>query len=410
MDRKGLCAEMDCDDRAKGMPPRGAARSSAATRTVQRTVRQSEDCSSAAPLGGMPNRSLRRPVGAFSDGAHACGQRVRGACGLARGEVAGRADRAADRGSGCGALEAGVRRCGATRFRAARAFLGRRAVLPARPHGGVPRRIDGLRARGFVYPCFCTRADLHAASAPHRGEKPVYPGTCRHLSDGERAARSQQRTPAQRLAVPDRKVAFVDQVQGPYAQDLAQDCGDFLVRRSDGAFAYQLAVVVDDAEQGVNSVVRGVDLLCSTPQQIYLQELLGLPHPAYAHVPLLVAERDRRLSKRDRDGALDALLPSASDARGRHRARRRHHRPCAFGAILPRPRSCWTASTSTRCLQPSKTSCRCAGSKACRHGSAAFRPSFPALGSERCKPPFRLPRTRAARLRYGERRVPGVRA
>lgn len=167
---------------------------------------------------------------------------------------------------------------------------------------------DELRERGLVYPCFCTRADLHAASAPHRGEKPVYPGTCRHLSDGERAARAQQRMPAQRLIVPDREVAFVDQVQGSYAQNLAADCGDFLVQRSDGAFAYQLAVVVDDAAQGVTSVVRGVDLLCSTPQQLYLQELLGLPHPAYAHIPLLVAERDRRLSKRDLDAALDALL------------------------------------------------------------------------------------------------------
>ncbi|TNU90876.1 tRNA glutamyl-Q(34) synthetase GluQRS [Eggerthella lenta] len=167
---------------------------------------------------------------------------------------------------------------------------------------------DELRERGLVYPCFCTRADLHAASAPHRGEKPVYPGTCRHLSDGERAARAQQRMPAQRLIVPDREVAFVDQVQGSYAQNLAADCGDFLVQRSDGAFAYQLAVVVDDAAQGITSVVRGVDLLCSTPQQLYLQELLGLPHPAYAHIPLLVAERDRRLSKRDRDAALDALL------------------------------------------------------------------------------------------------------
>lgn len=167
---------------------------------------------------------------------------------------------------------------------------------------------DELRERGLVYPCFCTRADLHAASAPHRGEKPVYPGTCRHLSDGERAVRAQQRMPAQRLIAPDREVAFVDQVQRSYAQNLVADCGDFLVQRSDGAFAYQLAVVVDDAAQGVTSVVRGVDLLCSTPQQLYLQELLGLPHPVYAHIPLLVAERDRRLSKRDRDAALDALL------------------------------------------------------------------------------------------------------
>ncbi len=168
---------------------------------------------------------------------------------------------------------------------------------------------DALAARGLVYPCFCTRADLHAGSAPHRGEKPVYPGTCRGLSDEERAQRvAAGRTPAQRLAVPDRDVALQDLVQGSYRQNLARECGDFLVRRSDGAFAYQLAVVVDDAEQGVNSVVRGVDLLCSTPQQMHLQDLLGLPHPVYAHVPLVVAERDRRLSKRDHDAALDALL------------------------------------------------------------------------------------------------------
>lgn len=167
---------------------------------------------------------------------------------------------------------------------------------------------EELRGRGLVYPCFCTRADLHAASAPHRGEKPVYPGTCCGLSAAERAIRAQERTPAQRLMVPDERIAFVDQVQGPYEQNLARDCGDFLVRRSDGAFAYQLAVVVDDAAQGVTSVVRGVDLLCSTPQQLYLQQLLGLPHPAYAHIPLLVAEHDRRLSKRDRDAALDQLL------------------------------------------------------------------------------------------------------
>ena len=109
-------------------------------------------------------------------------------------------------------------------------------------------------------------------------------------------------------ACPTATFALRDLVQGDYRQNLARECGDFLVRRSDGAFAYQLAVVVDDAAQGVNSVVRGVDLLCSTPQQMHLQDLLGLPHPVYAHVPLVVAERDRRLSKRDRDAALDALL------------------------------------------------------------------------------------------------------
>ena len=167
---------------------------------------------------------------------------------------------------------------------------------------------ESLRERGLVYPCFCTRADLHAASAPHRGEKPVYPGTCRNLTPEERALRAQERTPAQRLLVPDESIAFRDLIQGPYEQNLASDCGDFLVRRSDGAFAYQLAVVVDDAAQGITSVVRGVDLLCSTPQQIYLQRLLGLPHPTYAHVPLIVAQLDRRLSKRDHDAAVDALL------------------------------------------------------------------------------------------------------
>lgn len=169
---------------------------------------------------------------------------------------------------------------------------------------------DALAGRNLVYPCFCTRADLHAASAPHRGEKPVYPGTCRSLSADERSARAAAtgRVPAERLIVPDRVYGLDDLVQGPYTQNLARDCGDFLVRRSDGAFVYQLAVVVDDAEQGVNSVVRGMDLLCSTPQQIYLQELLGLPGAVYAHVPLIVGERDRRLSKRDRDAALDELL------------------------------------------------------------------------------------------------------
>lgn len=167
---------------------------------------------------------------------------------------------------------------------------------------------EELRRRDLIYPCFCTRADLHAASAPHHGEKLVYPGTCRSLDEAQRAARAASRTPAQRLAVPDETVSFVDGIQGHYEQNLARECGDFLVRRSDGAFAYQLAVVVDDAEQGVTSVVRGVDLLCSTPQQMYLQSLLGLKHPAYAHVPLIVAEHDRRLSKRDKDAALDALL------------------------------------------------------------------------------------------------------
>lgn len=174
-----------------------------------------------------------------------------------------------------------------------------------------------LEAAGLVYPCFCTRADLHAASAPHRGEKLVYPGTCRGLTAEEsQVRRASGRTPAWRLAVDDRVVALEDIVQGPYEQRLDRDCGDFLIRRSDGAFAYQLAVVVDDAAQGITSVVRGVDLLCSTPQQMYLQDLLGLPHPTYGHIPLLVGEANRRLSKRDRDAALDELLVRFGSSEG----------------------------------------------------------------------------------------------
>lgn len=167
---------------------------------------------------------------------------------------------------------------------------------------------SALERRGLVYPCFCTRADLHAASAPHRGEKFVYPGTCRGLTAEQIAEKSMRRAPAQRLRVPDDTYSFEDMVQGRYKQNLAHDCGDFLIRRSDQAFAYQLAVVVDDAAQGVTSIVRGVDLLCSTPQQLYLQELLGLDHPRYAHIPLLVAEKNRRLSKRDHDAGIEELL------------------------------------------------------------------------------------------------------
>lgn len=165
-----------------------------------------------------------------------------------------------------------------------------------------------LESRGLTYPCFCTRADLLSASAPHRGEKTVYSGRCRSLSSIEAEKARESRLPAFRLLVPHRTIAFEDGFQGEYSQELETECGDFVVKRSDGAFAYQLAVVVDDGDEGVNLVVRGVDLLCSTPQQIYLQELLGYTHPRYCHVPLLVARSGVRLSKRNRDAALDDML------------------------------------------------------------------------------------------------------
>ncbi len=173
--------------------------------------------------------------------------------------------------------------------------------------------LSRLKASGRVYPCFCTRAELHAASAPHASDgTPVYAGTCRGLTDAEIAARAATRPPALRLAVPAADdptgtIAFCDRVYGTRREVLARDCGDFLVRRSDGVFAYQLAVVVDDAELGVTEVVRGHDLLSSTARQIYLQRLLGFAQPAYAHVPLIVAPDGRRLSKRDRDLDMGAL-------------------------------------------------------------------------------------------------------
>ena len=167
---------------------------------------------------------------------------------------------------------------------------------------------DELSRKGLVYPCFCTRVSLKALSAPHWGEKQVYPGICRNLSSGEVQELMAQRNPAWRLRVPDARYEFVDAVQGPYGQNLEDECGDFVIRRSDGLFAYQLASVLDDAEQGVDNVVRGVDLITSTPQQMYLQDVLGLSGCTYAHVPLIVSKPGRRLSKRDHDASLDELV------------------------------------------------------------------------------------------------------
>ena len=170
-----------------------------------------------------------------------------------------------------------------------------------------------LEGAGLTYPCFCTRSQLHAASAPHASDGTyVYQGTCRNLSASEVAERMLARQPATRLRVPSAgdprgTIEVHDLVYGVHVETLARDCGDFLVRRSDGVFAYQLAVSVDDALMGVNQVVRGRDLLGSAARQTYLLGLLGFDAPAYAHVPLLVAPDGRRLSKRERDLDLGAL-------------------------------------------------------------------------------------------------------
>ena len=175
--------------------------------------------------------------------------------------------------------------------------------------------LERLEDMGLVYPCFCTRAELHAASAPHREDgQVVYAGTCRHLTAAETAEKAKRRAPALRLRVPEETWGFTDGHMGPYSENLARDCGDFLLRRSDGMFAYQLAVVVDDAAMGVTEVVRGADLLDSTPRQLYLYQLLGLTPPKFIHFPLLLAPDGRRLSKRDADAGLDVLRDRAAPA------------------------------------------------------------------------------------------------
>ena len=163
-----------------------------------------------------------------------------------------------------------------------------------------------LREKGLLYPCYCTRSQLHSVNAPHLSDGTyVYPGTCRNLTEEERAAF--HRAPAWRVVVPDRVWTVEDKIQGTYRCNLATECGDMVVRRADGVYVYQLAVTVDDGEAGVTEVVRGMDLLSSAPRQMYLQELFGFPHPVYAHVPMLLAPDGRRLSKRDRDLDLGEL-------------------------------------------------------------------------------------------------------
>lgn len=165
-----------------------------------------------------------------------------------------------------------------------------------------------LQEKGLVYPCFCTRAQLHASAAPNLGDTQyVYPGTCAHLTDEEVRELSQVRRPAMRLRVPEETLSFADGLYGWQSENLARDCGDFILRRSDGLFGYQLAVVADDALSGVNEVVRGRDILTATPRQIYLLRELGYPVPRYIHIPLLMDADGRRLAKRDRDLDLTAL-------------------------------------------------------------------------------------------------------
>ncbi|WP_067618678.1 tRNA glutamyl-Q(34) synthetase GluQRS [Alicyclobacillus acidiphilus] len=173
-----------------------------------------------------------------------------------------------------------------------------------------------LEQAGRLYPCFCSRAELlQVASAPHNvlGE-PRYPGTCRALTDVERMARRRAKEPSLRFRVDDQAVAsFVDLVYGQQRVPLS-DVGDFVVRRADGLFAYQLAVVVDDAAMGVTDVLRGADLLSSTPRQLTIYQAFGWPEPTFVHVPLVVDRDGQKLSKRDRSITLAYLRSSGVPA------------------------------------------------------------------------------------------------
>lgn len=200
-----------------------------------------------------------------------------------------------------------------------------------------------LRSTGRTYPCFCTRADLMATRAPHQSDgRVVYAGTCRPSVAPPFAESTSGRPHSTRLWVPDSEIRFTDRVCGPVSSVLSRDCGDFVIQRADGAWAYQLAVVVDDALMGVTEVVRGNDLLLSSPQQIYLYRLLGYEPPAFAHLPLVCNSAGIRLSKRDRSLSMEhlrlthtpqqligrlAFMAGLSDSPSR---------PCTAASLIPR--------------------------------------------------------------------------
>ncbi len=195
---------------------------------------------------------------------------------------------------------------------------------PSGPYRQSERRerygeaLERLRAARLVYPCFCSRAEIAAASqAPHGAgdEGPRYPGTCRELGTREVAARSARRAPSWRFRAPRGPVRFVDGFHGTCAFDVAAEVGDFVVARADGVPAYQLAVVVDDAAMAIEEVVRGDDLLSSTARQLLLYEALGLRPPRFTHVPLVTGDDGARLAKRHGAVSLGELRERGADPR-----------------------------------------------------------------------------------------------
>ncbi len=176
-------------------------------------------------------------------------------------------------------------------------------VYQSERHDLYAAALARLQEDGLVYPCGCTRKEI-ADSAIHGIEGAIYPGTCRSGLPPGKTAR------AWRIRAENRTIGFDDAIQGHVAQNLARDIGDFVLKRADGFYAYQLAVVVDDADQGITHVVRGADLLDSTPRQIYLQQVLGLPAMHYAHIPVVLNAQGEKLSKQTQAAAVDDRQPA----------------------------------------------------------------------------------------------------
>lgn len=170
-------------------------------------------------------------------------------------------------------------------------------------------KVDALEKAGLTYPCFCTRSELLSATAPRLSDGGVvYSGACRNLNDAQKSELYKSRKPCTRVRVPDEDIVFEDKVKGEIRQNLAQRCGDFIVRRSDGVYAYQLAVAADDGDSGVTEVVRGDDLATSAPRQIWLMKFFGYTPPTYCHIPLVCDSHGRKLSKSDGDAVSYNLL------------------------------------------------------------------------------------------------------
>lgn len=196
------------------------------------------------------------------------------------------------------------------------------------------KALQELQAKHLLYPCYCSRARLQAIGAPHEGEHRLYDGHCYGMPEEQR--RQMDRKPSWRVHVPHVSVSFTDGSYGPFSDYLPRVCGDFVVRRADGLYAYQLAVAVDDGSMGITHVLRGRDLLSSTAQQIWLMEVLGYTPPSYTHVPMLIDASGNRLSKRqqgitvrslrDRGVQADVILSALALAGGLVSERRLYHK------------------------------------------------------------------------------------